>query len=143
MGRSEGRKRPASQQGFTLVEVLVSTFLVGVISLAVAPLMLMAVQTSAVAQEATELTAIGSQQMEVMRALPFASAQLTAGGSTVASSAGYSIDPYLGDADRYVRWQIVDENVERKRITLVVGVRQAVWGPPREIQMETFRTNIQ
>lgn len=142
MGHDERCERAASD-GFTLVETLVATFLVGLLSLAIAPLMLMAVQTSAVAQEATELTAIGSQQLEILRGLAFSDAQLAAGGSTTASSAGYSIDPYLGDADRYVRWQIVDENVARKRITLVVGVRESVWGPPREIQLATFRTDLQ
>jgi len=137
------RKDRRNVAGFSLIEVLVATFLVGLISLAVAPLMLMAVQTSAVAQESTELTAIGSQRLEGLRALPFADAQLAAGGSIVASSAGYSLDPYMGDADRYIRWQVVDENAGRKRLTLVVGVRISVWGPPREILMETFRTDIQ
>lgn len=131
------------QRGFTLLEVLVSGFLVGLIALAVAPMMLLALQTSAAAQESTELTAIGSQQLEVIRALPFADAQLVAGGSIVASSAGYSLDPYLGNADRYVRWEVIDENASRKRIRLVVGERASIWGPPRETLLETFRTDIQ
>jgi type II secretory pathway pseudopilin PulG len=135
--------RGTAEQGFTLLEVLVSGFLVGLIALAVAPMMLMAVQTSAAAQEATELTAIGSQQMEVLRALSFDDAGLIAGGDINSSDAGYSLDPYLGDADRYVRWQVIDENAERKRITLVVGIRNSIWGPPREITMETFRTDIE
>lgn len=146
-GGSTAYRQPArssaEERGFTLIEVLVSGFLVGLIALAVAPMMLMAVQTSAAAQEATELTAIGSQQMEILRALPFADAGLVAGGSVANSDAGYSLDPYLGDADRYLRWAVVDENVERKRITLVVGIRNSVWGPAREITMETFRTDIQ
>jgi type II secretory pathway pseudopilin PulG len=132
-----------NEQGFTLMEVLVSGFLVGLIALAVAPMMLIAVQTSAVAQEATELTTIGSQQMEVLRALPFDDAGLIAGGNVAASSAGYSLDPYLGDANLYVRWLVVDENLDRKRISLVVGIRNSIWGPAREITMETFRTDIQ
>lgn len=131
------------QRGFTLLEVLVSGFLVGVIALAVAPMMLIAVQTSAASQESTELTAIGTQQMEVLRGLPFDDVGLLAGGNLAASDAGYSFDPYLGDANRYVRWLIVDENVERKRIRVVVGIRESVWGPAREITMETFRTDIQ
>jgi len=143
MNHDERHRSAASERGFTLVEVLVATFLVGLISLAVAPLLLMAVQTSAVAQEVTELTANGSQQLEILRGLAFADAQLAAGGSTAVSSAGYSLDPYMGDPDRYVRWQIVDENPGRKRITIVVGVQKSIWGPPREIQMETFRTDIQ
>ena len=129
--------------GFTLIEVLVATGLVGLVALAVAPLMLMAVQTSAVAQEATELTANGAERMEILRALPFTDAQLAAGGSTAASNASYSVDPYNGDLDRYIRWQITDENASRKHIELVVGVRNSIWGPPREISLETYRTDIQ
>jgi len=129
--------------GFTLIEVLVATGLVGLVALTVAPLMLMAVQTSAVAQEATELTSIGTERMEILRALPFSDAQLAAGGSIVASSEGYSVDPYGGDADRYLRWQITDESISRKHIELVIGVRNSVWGPPREIALETYRTDIQ
>jgi len=137
------RQTATREDGFTLMEVLVSGFLVGLIALAVAPMMLMAVQTSAVAQEATELTAAGSEQMEILRALPFDDAGLVAGGDTGASDAGYSLDPFNGDANRYLRWEIVDENTARKRITLVVGIRNSVWGPAREITMETFRTDIQ
>lgn len=129
--------------GFTLIEVLVATFLVGLISLAVAPMMLMAVQTSAVAQEMTELTAAGTEQMEILRALPFAHADLAAGGSITASNANYSIDPWNGDPDRYIRWRIVDDNAARKSLTLVVGTRDSIWGPAREITMETFRTDLQ
>lgn len=129
--------------GFSLIEVLVAGFLVGLIALAVAPLMLLALQTSAAAQEITDLTAMGSQQMEVLRALPFDAADLVAGGDTAASAAGYSLDPYLGDANLYVRWRVVDENAFRKRIELVVGNRDSIWGPPREIPMQTFRTDIQ
>jgi prepilin-type N-terminal cleavage/methylation domain-containing protein len=129
--------------GFTLIEVLVATGLVGLVALAIAPLMLMAVQTSAVAQEATELTALGAERMEILRALPFTDAQLAAGGSVSTSQPGYSIDPVNGDANRYVRWQISDDNPSRKMIRLVVGVRESIWGPPREITLETYRTDLQ
>ncbi|MFQ5743627.1 MAG: prepilin-type N-terminal cleavage/methylation domain-containing protein [Acidobacteriota bacterium] len=134
--------RPRTE-GFTLIEVLVATGLVGMVALAIAPLMLMAVQTSAVAQEATELTAVGAERMEILRALPFADAQLAAGGSITSSAAGYSVDPVNGDANRYIRWQVTDENPSRKHIELVVGVRQSVWGPPRETTLETYRTDLQ
>lgn len=129
--------------GFTLVEVLVATFLVGLLSLAVVPMMLMAVQTSAVGQEMTELTAAAVDQMEILRAAPFDDPALVAGGSITASNAGFSVDPLNGDADRYLRWSIVDENAERKLITLVVGTRNSIWGPAREITMRTYRTDTQ
>ena len=143
---STGRRKfdlRRGERGFTLLEVLVSGFLVGLIALAVAPMMLMAIQTSAASQELTELTAAGSQEMEILRGLPFDSARLLAGGSVVASSAGYSLDPYLGNPDRYVRWRIIDENATRKHIQLVVGERASLWGPPREIVLDTFRPDIQ
>ncbi len=128
--------------GFTLIEVLVATGLVGLVALAVAPLMLMAVQTSAVAQEATELTAIGAERMEMLRTVPFIDADMAAGGSIVASNMGYSVDPYDGDVDRYIRWQITDTSPSRKHIELAVGVRNSIWGPPREIILETYRTDL-
>ncbi len=55
-GRRESDLR-RGERGFTLLEVLVSGFLVGLIALAVAPMKLMALQTSAASQEITELTA--------------------------------------------------------------------------------------
>ena len=139
-----GRRRPAGahshDDGFTLIEVLVATGLVGLVALAVAPLMLMAVQTSAVAQEATELTSMGTEQIELLRALPFG--QLAAGGSITASNAGYSVDPYNGDADLYIRWRITDVSASRKHVEMAIGVRNSVWGPPREILLETYRTDL-
>jgi prepilin-type N-terminal cleavage/methylation domain-containing protein len=142
-----GRRQPADTlpagNGFTLIEVLVATGLVGLVALAVAPLMLMAVQTSAVAQEVTELNSIGTERMEILRALPFTDGQLAPGGSIIASFGGYSVDPYGGDPERYVRWRITDESASRKHIELAVGVRNSVWGPPREITLETYRTDLQ
>jgi len=127
----------------SLVETLVAIFLVGLIALAVAPLMMLANQAAAAAQESTELAAVGAEQMEVLRGLGFADPQLASGGSITASAAGYSLDPYNGDPNRYLRWEIIDDNATRKRIQLVVGVRAATWGPPREVLMETFRTDLQ
>ena len=129
--------------GFTLLEVVVAAGLVGLVALAIAPLMLMAAQTSAVAQEVTGLTNAGSEQVEILRALPFTDAQLSAGGSITLSEAGYSLDPYEGDANLYIRWQITDENASRKHIELVAGIRTSIWGPPRETILETYRTDMQ
>lgn len=140
--RNGAQDRSRSISGFTLLEVLVATGLVGLVALAVAPLMLMAVQTSAVAQEATALVSEGSEQMEILRALPFSDAQLTAGGSITSSLAGYSLDPLDGDANRYLRWRIIDESASRKHIELVAGIRDSVWGPAREVVLETYRTDI-
>lgn len=145
MGTQHNREAPRRDRsdGFTLIEVVVATGLVGLVALAVAPLMLMAVQTSAVAQEVTGLTNAGSQQIEVLRGLPFTDAQLVAGGSITSSEAGYSLDPYDGNANLYIRWQIIDASVSRKHIELVAGIRTSIWGPPRETILETYRTDLQ
>ncbi len=120
-----------------------ATGLVGLVALAVAPLMLMAVQTSAVAQQATELTSDGAERIEILRALPFNHADLAAGGSLTSSDAGYSLDPFNGDANRYLRWRITSVSPSRKHIELVAGIRTSVWGPPREVALETYRTDLQ
>ena len=135
-----GKRKEA---GMSLVEALVAIFLVGLIALSVAPLMMLANQAAAAAQESTELVAVGAAQMEALRGLGFADPQLAAGGSITASAAGYSMDPYNGDPNQYLRWEIIDDNAARKRIQLVVGNRAAIWGPPREMLIETFRTDIQ
>lgn len=144
MGTPHDREtdRRDRSDGFTLIEVVVATALVGLVALAVAPLMLMAVQTSAVAQEVTGLTAAGSDQIEVLRALPFTDGQLAAGGSITSSATGYSLDPYEGDANLYIRWRITDENASRKHIELVAGIRNSIWGPPRETALETYSTDL-
>jgi prepilin-type N-terminal cleavage/methylation domain-containing protein len=133
----------ASDDGFTLLEVLVATGLLGLVALAVAPLMLMAVQTSAAAQEITGLTAAGTEQMEILRALPFDAPGLDAGGSITVSTPGYARDPLDGDANRYIRWRITNESVSRKHIELAVGIRSSVWGPPREVILESYKTEIE
>jgi hypothetical protein len=68
---------------------------------------------------------------------------MAAGGSITSSDAGYSLDPYNGDANLYLRWQIVDENASRKHIELVSGIRTSVWGPPRETTLETYLTDLE
>ena len=132
---------PQANDGFTLLEVLVGTGLLGLVALAVAPLMLMAVQTSAMAQEATELVASATERIEILRALPFTDAQLAAGGSITKSLPSYAIDPVVGDANRYLRWRITNESPSRKHIEVAAGVRTSVWGPPREVILETYRTD--
>lgn len=136
-------ERCSGADGFTLLEVIVAAGLVGLVALAIAPLMLMAVQTSAVAQEATELSNSGAERMETLRALPFTDGQLAAGGSVTSSDSGYSLDPYDGHPERYIRWRITDAGANRKHIEMAIGVRTSVWGPPREILLETYRTDLQ
>lgn len=136
-------KKPTSQQGMSLVEVLVALALTGIVAIAVAPLVLLAVQVSSVSRDVTDLNAMISDRVEALRTLPFSDTDLPAGGSVGTSEAGFSEDPYRGDPDLYVRWEIVDESVSLKRVRVVAGRRDSALGPPREIMFETFRAALQ
>lgn len=140
---SDYRHAPGDQGGFTLLEVLVSLMLVGVIAAAVAPLVLVGRSTAAMAEEATELTAGANDRIERLMAEPFESTALEAGGSITASIDGYSVDPLPGFPDRYARWEIADESAILKRIRLVVGSRRAFVGPAREVVLETFKVDFE
>lgn len=133
---------PADDVGMSLLELIVAMMLLSFVALAVAPMLMMGVLTSSVSQEATELAVAASDQLEFLAALPFDDTRLVAGGSITSSATDYSLDPLDGDADRYLRWEIVDESLILKRITLVAGERESVMGPTREVRVETFRADL-
>ncbi len=126
----------------SLVEVLVSMALLLFASLSIVPVLLTGVFTSATSQEITELTVAAGDRLELLATYEFAATGLQAGGDLGSSDAGYSVDPFDGDSDRYLRWQIIDESAILKRIVIVAGERDSVVGPPREIRVETFRADI-
>ena len=113
--------------------------LTGLISLPIAMMQLLAIETSDAAQELTELTVAGIDWLEHLISLPFEDPLLNAGGSLTESAPSYSRDPLDDDLRRYMRWRIVDESPITKRITLIVGVRDSVAGSTREATFETYR----
>ena len=135
---------PALQraQGMSLLELLVAMVLLSLVALAVTPMLMLGMLTSSVAQEATELSVAASDRLEFLAALPFDDPALLAGGDIDASLTGYSADPYNGDSGRYVRWSVSDESAILKRIALVAGERNSVFGPTREVRIETFRADL-
>ena len=74
--------------GFTLVEVVIALFLIGMGVLAAAPMFMYAMHANAVGGEKGAAGALGVEQMEDLRAQPFSS--LTAGGSLTVNIGGYS-----------------------------------------------------
>ncbi len=121
--------------------------LVGLLSMPIAMMQLLAIETSEAAQELTELTVAGIDWLEHLNSLPFEDPLLNAGGSLTQSAPGYSRDPLLDAGGsltqrapgRYMRWRIVDESLITKRITLIVGVRDSIAGSTRETTFETYR----
>jgi len=126
----------------SLLELLIAMVLLAFVALSVTPMLMLGMLTSSVAQEATELAVAAGDRLEFLAALPFSDPALVAGGDTSTSLAGYSEDPYAGDSNRYVRWEISDETAILKRIALIAGARGTIFGPTREVRIETFRANL-
>lgn len=125
------------QGGFTLVEVLVALFLVGLGLLAVAPLFVYASRTTASAADMGDVGAAGVERMEILRARSFSS--LSAGGSLSANVVSFfdASDPRV-----LVRWTISDNATPPYRKTITVrsqAVRTSV-GLRKEVTLTTVRS---
>jgi len=131
-------KQSSKTGGFSLVEVLVALFLIGIGVLAAAPMFVYAMQGNAVGADFGSVGAVAVERMEILRSLDYTGAALAAGGSLNASQAGYSD---LSDPDFIVRWQITDNLAPAGTKTIVVraiAVRQVV-GQRKEIVLTTMR----
>jgi len=68
--------------GMSLLELIVAMMLLSFVALSVTPMLMLGAVTSAVAQDATELSIAASDQLELLAALPFTDTALVAGGDT-------------------------------------------------------------
>lgn len=124
------------ESGFTLVEVLMALFLIGIGVLAAAPMFMYAMQGNATGADLGSVGAIAVERMEQLRAADYVT--LTAGGSLTANVAGY-FD--TSDPNYTVRWTIADNvnPVKSKTITVrAVAVRQVV-GMRKDVVLTTMR----
>ena len=122
--------------GFTLVEVVIALFLIGLGVLAAAPMFMFAMQSNAVGAEKGQAGALAVERMELLRADDFIN--LTAGGSLTVSITGYSD---TGDPDFDVRWLIADRGTPTNTKTIAVRVVPAgtIPGPSRVVTLTTVR----
>ena len=126
--------RPA---GFTLVEVIIATFLMGIALVYAAPLFLTAIKENAAGADFGSVGAMAVDRMERLRAVDFYG--LTAGGSLSGTVTGYSDTT---NAAFTVRWQITDNGspaTEKTVAVRVVAARQ-VMGAAKEITLTTVRS---
>lgn len=129
--------------GFSVLELLIGMMLLGLIAAGIAPVLLLGMSTASASEELTTLTVESNARLEALVALPFDSAELAAGGSLTSSETDYSEDPLDGDDTRFVRWEITDESALMKRIRVIAGTRRTMTGLTREIEVATFKVDMQ
>ena len=137
--RRPGRR---TSSGFSMVEVLVGMALVSFIALSTAPLVVLGARVGTISREVGLQLTSGEAQMETLRTLAFSDPGLIAGGSITTSVAGYSIDDIDGDGKRFMRWKIEDISAHMKRIQVLSAAHASEYGPPREVFLEAYRTDL-
>ena len=139
-GRNPRALEPGSE-GFSLLEVLVASLLLGLAAMSYGTLMLTAAATQERSWEHTTLSAAAVERMEALLQLPFDDNAWQAGGSLTSSAPGYSFEPIPVNVhpNGYLRWEITDESVFMKRITVLAGHPNHSATAVREVQVETFR----
>lgn len=134
--RRSDRTAAADARGFSLVEVLVALFLIGLGVLAAAPMFIYAMQGNATGADFGSVGALAVERMEQLRSQTFVN--LPAGGSLTVSQNGYSD---LTDPEYILRWSITDDAAPATIKTIsvrVIAVRQVV-GERKEITLTTLR----
>ena len=124
------------QQGFTLAEVMVALFLMGLGVLAAAPMFLFAMQGNEAAGDIGSAGALAVDRFEQLRAQDYDT--LTAGGSVAVNVNGFSD---VTDPDFDVRWIIVDDTpiANTKTITVRVVPQGDLPSASRVVTLSTVR----
>ena len=124
------------QQGFTLAEVMVALFLMGLGVLAAAPMFLFAMQGNEAGGDIGSAGALAVDRFEQLRAQDYQT--LTAGGSIAVNVSGYSDTT---DPDFDVRWIIVDDTpiADTKTITVRVVPQGDLPSASRVVTLSTVR----
>jgi len=134
---SQERLGRSRERGFSLVEALVTIFIVTLIALSLGQLIGMGMLSNKTALDLTQATSLSSEKLEQLRNGEYAS--LTAGGSLDDDQAGY-FDQVDADGDGvsdYVRrWQISDQPGS-KLIEVRATSTVAAIGPPKTATMAT------
>ena len=95
--------KQTGSQGFTLLEVLIAVFLIGIGVLAAAPMFVYAMQGNATGADLGSVGAVAVEHMELLRSQDYVS--LPAGGSLTAGVTGYTD---TSNPEVTVRWLITD-----------------------------------
>jgi len=160
-----GRGGTNSEAGFTLIEALCAIVILVFGLIAIANLMLVAATSNAVANQGTAATTLATQQMEILKSIPFTdqpanpsvlNPALAPGGdltnddvAEIAANPTFIIDPPVnvpGVGEIRVRWQIVgvadpaDGVVRTLHITVRAQGTGGLTGARSRSEFTTFRS---
>jgi len=124
------------ERGFSLIEVLLALFLMGIALMYAAPMFATAIRENAAGADLGSAGAIAVDRMEALRASDFY--QLAAGGDLAANVGGFSD---TGDPRFTVRWRITDNGSPATLKTIsvrVIAARQST-GASKEVNLTTER----
>lgn len=131
------RQATATQdcRGFSLVEAMVSMFLLTMVLLGIAQLIGVSIHLQRASEDVTSATALVEQKLEELKNFDFA--VLAAGGSINADQAGFFDTPDVnndGIVDYTRRWEVLDLGAG-KVVRVRVIAELAVLGPAKDSMM--------
>jgi prepilin-type N-terminal cleavage/methylation domain-containing protein len=126
------------QRGFSLVEALVSIFLMGIVMLGVAQLIAVSIVLQKASEDVTSATVLVEQKLEELKNVDFNG--LAAGGSINANQPGYFDMPDVdndGVVDYTRRWEVLDLGIGKVMRVRVIS-RLAAYGPAKDSMMSAL-----
>ncbi len=126
-----------SDNGTSLLEVLLALVLIAMGALSVAPMFVSSAGANASGADISSLTSIATAHMESFRATAFHN--LIPGGSLTSDIAGYSDTT---DPDAVLRWEIIDGGgpTDTKTIRLIAFATRQLTGPRKSVELSTLRS---
>ena len=135
LGRYSEAPELRELRGFSLVEVLVSLFLMSIVLLGIAQLILVSIHLQKASEDVTLATVLVEQKLEELKNADFNG--LAPGGSINGNQPGYFDMPDVnndGVVDFTRRWEIIDLGVGKVMRVRVVS-QLAAYGPAKESTM--------
>lgn len=115
-GRGNAQGPRLREEGFTLIEVLISTLVLTIGMIAIAGLLAVTVQAQMSARESARSVRLAQDKMDELMKASFTSPAVSVGGGLNANVANYNESP---DAGTTIRWVVADGPADDTRVITV------------------------